>query len=136
MRRCLDTTFLSDLVRGRPDATAKTEEWVLAGDELVFTAVSWYEVGLGITLEARRERRRELMERWRSLAQSMQCLVLTRLSADIAAGRQAELFRRGSPAPVLDLFIAAIAMANDCDAVVTRDKTDFARIGLLPTVPH
>ncbi len=132
MKRCLDSSFLSDLVRGRAGASEQAEQWVLAGDELVLTAVNRYEVELGISLEKRQERRRELRERWTRLVQSMESLLFTPISADIASSRQAELYRRGSPAPVLDLFIAAMAYANGCDAIMTRDTADFSRIGLVP----
>jgi predicted nucleic acid-binding protein len=133
MKKCLDSTFLSDLIRGREGAPEQVEQWVRAGHKLVMTAVSWYEVGLGISLERGPEKRRELMERWTQLTLSIDCLLFTRISADIASNRQAELYRRGSPAPVMDLLIAAIACANDCDAIVTRHAIDFSRIGLVPT---
>lgn len=132
MKKCLDSTFLSDLIRGRDGAPELVEQWVRAGHKLVMTAVSWYEVGLGISLERGPEKRRELMERWTKLTLSIDCLLFTRISADIASNRQAELYRRGSPAPVMDLLISAIACANDCDAIVTRDATDFSRVGLVP----
>jgi predicted nucleic acid-binding protein len=136
LKRCCDSSFLSDLVRGKADAAQQAEGWLHDGDELVLTAVNWYEVGLGIALERRPERRSELADRWEKLETAMDCLSLTRMSADIALARQAELYRRGSPAPTLDLFIAAIAAANGCEAIETRDLAGFSRIGLVPAEAH
>ena len=135
MRRCLDTTFLSDLIRGKAEAVEALEDWVAEGDEMVTTSINWYEVGVGIACEPT-VRARRLAEAWKEVSARLHCAVLSPISADVAAARQAELFARGRPASTSDLLIAAMAFSHDCDVIVTRDEEDFRRIGLVKVVAH
>ena len=136
MKRCVDTTFLSDLVRGRPPAVDLLEKWIGDGDSLFTTSVNCYEVSLGIARVADARTRRMRLRAWEKLSQAFVCGGMTRFAADIAAARQAELMARGSAAPLMDLFIASIAFANDCELLVTNDMEAFARIGLVPVESH
>lgn len=136
MRRCFDTTFLSDILRGKADALDASERWALAGDRMLTTTVNWYEVGLGIARIQDERVRRRFVRRWDRLSRSIQCVGLSRLSADVAAARQAELTGKGRPAPLADLLIASIAFANDCEVIISRDTSDFARIALTRVERH
>lgn len=131
MKRCIDTSVLSEIIRGSPKAIGDAERWLMAGDELLTTAVAAYEVALGIERESSPAKRAALREIWGQFEGRIPSLPLDKEAADIAAVRQADLFRRGRPAPLQDLLIAAIAASNGCDLLVTRDREDFARIGLV-----
>ena len=136
VNRCLDTTFLSDLIRSDPNAIGLARKWAGEGDRLATTAVNWFEVELGIALERSKSRRRKLAEAWTKLSSSLDCGLLTRPAAETAASRQAELLARGRPAPFRDLFVAAIALSEGYEVVVTKDKAAFDRIGLVDAQRH
>ena len=134
MKRCLDSTFLSDLVRGVPAALDAAERWARDGDELTITSVSRYEVLLGIELERSESRREQWRAVWERFAASLPLIPLEGTAAALAATRQAALIRKGRRAAVPDLFIAAAAASQGCDVVVTDDRDDFDRIGLVKAV--
>lgn len=136
MKRCLDTTFLSDLMRGDARALALSRKWVREGDRLVTSAVNWFEIELGIARERSRARRRITLDAWRTLSGVLDCGLLTRPAAKAAASRQAELLARGRPAPFRDLFVASIAFTEGCEVIITNDKGTFDRIGLVPAQSH
>jgi predicted nucleic acid-binding protein len=131
LRRCLDSTFLWDLVRGRPDALDAADRWRAEGDELVTTAVNAFEVALGIAREAGQRKQQGLRAVWDRLWRSMPLLLLDQPAADLAGARQAELYASGRPASQADLLVAAIAATAGCDVIVTADVVDFKRIALL-----
>ena len=135
MRRCLDTTFLSDLIRGKADAMGAVQKWDAAGDELVTTAVNFFEVRVGIGRESP-STARELAKAWKRVAVRIECAHVSADAADVAAAAQVRLMGRGRTAPLADLFVAATALASGCQVIVTRDETDFRSIGLLRVEPH
>ena len=135
MRRCLDSTFLTEVVRGEEHAVNALRQWVADGDELVMASVSCYEIGVGIArLGAKSARKRAAA--WNALTAGIECADFSATSADVAASLQAVLLSHGRPAPMADLFIAATAASHGCDVLVTRDQEDFRRIGLVPVESH
>ncbi len=123
--RCLDASFLIDLLRSVPSAVTKAAELGRLGETLATPASCVAEVLRGANLGSRREARRteEL------LAQ------LDVLPIDLSVAREAALIsvecdRRGIAVPLMDCLVAAAARTQHAP-LVTRDA-DFARIpGLL-----
>ena len=134
--RCIDSTFLTLLVRSRPEALEQASDWARRGDTQVTTEVNFYEVSLGIELERDSRRRSALRDGFQRLMTSLSILPLTREATELAVATQARLHREGKPAPFADLFIAAIAATGGCDLIVTKNLGDFERIDLLPVQPH
>lgn len=137
MKYLLDTCFISELVRTRPDA--KVLEWVRERDEiaLYLSALTFGEIEKGIAKLAANQKadqkaRREKLETWlredlrkrfegRILPVSDEiCLRWGRISAD------AEL--QGAKVPVIDGLLAATALVHGL-TVVTRNAADIERVG-------
>ena len=135
MRRCLDTTFLSDLLSGKEDAVAALERWARQGDQVLMTSINCYEVGVGIGCESP-ARSRQLSTVWGQITASIDSAALSANAADVAAQAQTRLLAHGRPAPLADLLVAATAFSHGCDCVVTRDVEDFRRIDLLRVESH
>ena len=136
MRRCLDTTFLSPLVRGEPSATDLLRGWGHRGEETVTTEVNYFEVALGIEATRGRQARDRYAAAWAGVLETVEVLPLTRRATLEAVRRQALLMGRGASSALPDLLAAAIAKVGGCDAIVTRNVRDFERIGLLPVARH
>ena len=136
MRHCLDTTFLSDLVRGVPPAALRLRAWHAAGDAAATTEVNVVEVALGIELTRGRQKRDRYAEAWARALRVVEVIPFTRRASLTAARRQAQLYGEGAPAPFPDLFIAAAAKVGGCATIVSRNRADFERIGLLPVIDH
>lgn len=136
MKRCLDTTFLCDLIRGRESALNRLEEWQKDGDDLLTTAFSQFELVLGILREESAQTGNRMSATWEQFARSLEVAPFSHSAAEIASTRQSELLRMGRAAPAIDLCIAVVAAANECDVIMTHDRRAFAAIGLVPVVGH
>jgi predicted nucleic acid-binding protein len=136
MRRCLDTTFLSRLVRGDQRASSLLRAYEAASDEAVTTEVNFFEVALGVDLTEAPAARARYTRAWEGILRTIEVVPLTRRATLLAVRRQAEMYRAGKAAPVPDLLVSAIGKVGGCQEVVTRDTDDFARIGLLRAVSH
>lgn len=110
--------------------------WRRASDDLTTTQINHYEVTLGILREGTRALQAELREAWSDVLGAVEILPFSRLAADTAAARQAELGAKGRVAGLSDLLIASIAKAEGCEAIVTRNVEDFERIGLVDVRRH
>jgi len=135
-RVCVDTTFLSPLVRERPEARKQIEDWRGRGDILVTTELNRFETLLGILREDAGKRREAYLERLDVVLATIEALPISTEAVTTAARRQAELYRKGEPAGVMDLLIAATARVGGCDSIATANVEDFERIGLLPVRGH
>ena len=93
-------------------------------------------MAVGIDLTEGRARRDRLAAGWTEVLRAVEILPLTRRGTLEAVRRQVQLYRTGKPAPLADLLVAAIAKVGGCDAIVTRDKDNFERVGLLPVEAH
>jgi predicted nucleic acid-binding protein len=136
LRRCLDTTFVSLLVRSDAPTLDRAKRWADAGETVATTEVNYYEVALGIELTEGSAKRDRYARAWGLIQSSVEVLPLTRRATLEAVRREAQLYRSGVPASLSDLFVAAIAKTQGCESIVTRDVRGFERIGLLKVEPH
>jgi len=136
VKRCLDTTFLSLLVRSDPQALASMEAWARAGDQVATTEINVLEVAVGVELAQGVEKRAQYAAAWLDILSTLEVLPLTRRGTLEAVRRQVHLYKVGKPSSLGDFLVAAIAKVGGCDAIVTRDKDEFERVGLLPVEPH
>jgi predicted nucleic acid-binding protein len=119
--RCLDSTFLVDVAKGRPAAKAKAKAITESGERVAVPAPVVAEVMVGANFQGGSYHRRML--------DFMANLEVIDTTADIAleAGALgAELVRRGTAVGTMDLIIAATAKRSGA-VIVSRD-TDFAKI--------
>ena len=120
---CLETTFLIDLMKKKPEIHSFKEELDKTENVLSIAAPSVAELWAGASLSNFPEKeRRKVME----LLQSLQFLPLDLRSAKEAGEIEAELIKNGLSMGAEDIMIAAIAKVNG-EKLVTRDQ-HFARI--------
>ena len=117
--RCLDSSFLIDLVRGTPAAVRKARALEASKEQLSMTAPAMTEVLRGAYYRGGQELRDTL--------EMLAGLDILEVDEDVAAeaGRMgAELLRRGMEMGAVDLMIAAAAKLSG-HILVTRDSSFF-----------
>ena len=117
----LDSSFLIDVIRAHPGASAKVRQMEAAGESAEVPAPALAETLLGANLGRANELRRTL-----ELTASMQVAETDRAIAVEAGRLGAELLRRGTPMALPDLLIAATAKVRG-QVLLSRDA-GFARV--------
>lgn len=128
----LDTNVVSALMQQEPEP--RVIRWLdaLPAESIWTTAITVFEVRLGLELLAESRRRRRLEDAFAAaLAEDFEGRVLPfDLPAAQAAGRiAAERRRAGRPVEIRDLQIAGIALARKA-ALATRNLRHFEGLGL------
>lgn len=119
--RCLDSTFLIDLLKGDAAATAKMREIETLGEPVSLAAPCLTELLLGAHFKGG-----ALLRDTLDLVARIEVLETSEAVAAEAGRLGAELLRRGLGLPTTDLLIAATACLHG-HVLVTRD-TDFQRV--------
>lgn len=119
--RCLDSTFLIDLLKGDAAATAKMREIETLGEPVSLAAPCLTELLLGAHFKGG-----ALLRDTLDLVARVEVLETSEVVAAEAGRLGAELLRRGLGLPTTDLLIAATARLHG-HVLVTRD-TDFQRV--------
>lgn len=135
MRYLLDTHIISNILRPVPSDSLVA--WMVEqhDEDLFIAAMTVAEIRRGI-LEKPAGKRRDQLEAWFAGPEGPQALFAGRVlpfdeKAGLAWARlMAEGTAAGRPRSALDMIIAAIAVANDCQ-VVTDNERDFAAV---PTI--
>jgi predicted nucleic acid-binding protein len=124
----VDSNVLSEVTRSAPDA--RVVRWLEANESsLVVNGMVLGELRLGI-LRLAPGRRRKKLEAWLDDGpRRIRCLPWDETTAWHWAELVARLTRAGRTMPLMDSFIAATAIANDC-VVATRNVGDFAHAGV------
>ncbi len=119
--RCLDSTFLIDLLKGDATATAKMREIETLGEPVSMAAPCLTELLLGAHFKGG-----ALLRDTLDLVARVEVLESSEAVAAEAGRLGAELLRQGLGLATTDLLIAATARLHG-HVLVTRD-TDFQRI--------
>ena len=119
--RCLDASFLIDLLRGNPDAIRKATSLDAAGERTSVAAPALAEILSGAYYKGGPD----LTHTLETLA-SVHVLPVDEAVAAEAGRLGGETLRRGAKVATVDLLIAAAAKINQ-HTLVTRDAV-FARI--------
>jgi tRNA(fMet)-specific endonuclease VapC len=119
--RCVDSSFLIDLMRSVPEAVQKAALLEKDRASLAIPSPCVAEIIRGAALGGSKERRQT-----DSLLEQLDILPLDGRSARLAGQLAAECALRGRDVPLLDCLIAAIVRTHDA-TLITRDS-DFARI--------
>ena len=122
--RCLDTTFLIDLTRDPVRMKALADK--VESEGAVTTEISVFELYAGAYRDGRPVPR--LVEAAYTVLRRAEVLPLTRRASLKAAELSSQLRARGDEVGALDVLIAAIALVNGVETVMTRDPEDFRRI--------
>lgn len=122
---CLDTNVISDILRGNELVIQRMNEALDNGCALFISSVVYYEIVRGLKASGAFKRLEEFYETYNDFTP----LFLDRDGMEViekAADIYAEL-HRGQQIEDNDVYIAAIAMVNDC-TLVTANKKHFERI--------
>jgi predicted nucleic acid-binding protein len=117
--RCLDTSFLIDLLKGLPAAAEKARAMDAVGERLSVPAPVLTEVLRGAYFKGGKELHETL-----ELMASLDVLVVDDEVAAEAGRMGAELLKRGNDVGTIDLLIAATAKLNR-RILVTRDSSFY-----------
>ena len=123
--RCLDSSFLIDLLHDDRAAVQKAEELRASGERLSIPAPALAEVLIGAHFQGGASLRKTM-----EVLAGLDVLDVDATVASEAGRMGAELLRRGVSVTTLDLIIAAASRIHQ-HILVTRD-TVFARIPGLP----
>jgi tRNA(fMet)-specific endonuclease VapC len=119
--RCVDTSFLIDVLRGEPRVRGLFEE-LNAGGEFYTSSVAAFELLSGaFQLGKAREQAARL------LLSKFIILDLDLPAAEEAARIYAQCRREGKEIPADDALIAGIALSNGC-SLVTNDSNHYKRV--------
>jgi tRNA(fMet)-specific endonuclease VapC len=120
---CLETTFLVDLIKGRPEVESIVKELQKNNTPITITAPSIMELWSGAAQQNYPQKKKEKI---RALCESVTVLHLDATSAREAGELEAQFKKEGTTLHLADLMIAAIAKANN-ETLLTRDA-HYARI--------
>ena len=124
----LDSDYLIAYLRGNEHATAKFRQLQTRGEKMATTCISIYEVLVGERLYGTPTS----LETARKLLASLQPLPFEVDAAEQVALLDADLIHKGNRLEILDLMIAAIALANGA-MLLTKNHKHFNRVKGLKT---
>ena len=119
----LETSFLIDMMRGRPEAVAVVQEIDRSGENVALPSPGLFELWVGA---GRSRRSREEMEKIDSLIAAFDVLTLTDADAKEAGLLQARLSLAGDTMGTVDVLLAGMARARG-ETLVTGDR-DFSAV--------
>ena len=124
--KIVDTTFIIDLSRNMPAALQKSLE--LNKEDRVFcTEVSIYETLMGVFSIKNIDHEGKL-QKFEDLFDKFYILGLDHESAIKSAKIAGQLILEGKAISHTDCMIAGIALSNNINTIITRDKEHFERI--------
>jgi len=119
----LETSFLIDMMRGRPEAVALVQAIDRSGENVALPSPGLFELWVGA---GRSRRSREEMEKIDSLIAAFDVLPLTDADAKEAGLLQARLSLAGATMGTVDVLLAGMARARG-ETLVTGDR-DFSAV--------
>jgi predicted nucleic acid-binding protein len=121
--KILDSTVIIDFLRGQSRAIEIVEK---NKDDIATTTISQFEVLFGI-FKQQKLSQQELLS-GRRFFDMIDSLPLDKLSASLAAEIAGALLKQGKTIGHNDCLIAAIALRNRVDAIITENRKDFQKI--------
>jgi len=115
----LETSFLIDLMKGRPDAVALAQALDRSGESTYLAAPALFELWVGV---GRAVRRREETEGAEGLIASFDVMAMTDTDAREAGLLQARLSRKGRTMGTVDIMLAGMSKARG-QPLVTGDRS-------------
>ena len=124
--KCIDTTFMIDLLRGNKNAIKKAIDLELE-DKIITTEVSVFELYYGI-LHRKGKNIKDYIKKLNKFLDKLEVLPLDRKSSIKAAKIASELTKRGLEIGSHDCMIAGITLSNGCKTIITDNVEHFKRI--------
>ena len=123
--KCLDSTFIIDLLRNKPNAKQKYLE--IDKDLIVTTIINLYELMSGVYLTKDKNYEKHLGV-LNEFLKRINILQLSLLSVEKASKINGELSSEGKKIDDLDILTAGICLSNGCEVIVTENAKHFSRI--------
>ena len=128
--KCLDTTFLIDIVEHPDETRGLAEDLEGRGDVLATTVFNTWEALLGAHSVRNPDHGQKLLDLYAKVLARLVLLPMTLDDASKAAELGGKLRRRGRDV-VADALTAAIALRAGCDGIVTRNVSHFSDLAAL-----
>ena len=119
---CLDTNIVSEVLRKNPVVNQRLQDELDKGNKVYISSIVYYEIVRGLKAAAASNKLKGFMQIYRVLAK----LPLNMAAIEKAIDIYVDL-HKGNQIEDNDIYIAAIAMANDC-TLVTANEKHFSRI--------
>ena len=120
----LDTTFIIHFLNNKKNAIEKANTF---SEPVSTTRLNVFEVLVGIHSKKSEETENALLF-FNDFLYSVKVLELDQKSAELAARISAELNRKGQTVYDNDILIAAIALTNNENTIITENVKDFSKI--------
>jgi len=124
--KCIDTTFMIDLLRGNTNAIKKAIDLELE-DKVITTEVSVFEIYYGI-FHRKGKNIKGYIKKLNKFLDKLEVFPLDRKSSIKAAKIASELTKRGLEIGSHDCMIAGITLSNGCKTIITDNVEHFKRI--------
>jgi tRNA(fMet)-specific endonuclease VapC len=121
---CLETDFLIDIIRQRPEAIQKLKQLESTGEKLSITPITATELFEGGSIVHREKE----MEKIESTIHSLQWLQYDVVAAQQAGELMSKLSQYGQKIGDLDTITAGIALRHNQNVIVTKNKKHFEKI--------
>lgn len=125
--KCLDTTFLVDLVQAPHRVETLVREMDESSEVVATTALNLYEVLVGAYSVRDRRKGAKIEDKVERAVARMDVLPLRDVDARKGAQIAGQLRRQGVQVGV-DVLVASIAINHGCDGIVTRNVDHFRAI--------
>lgn len=122
---CLDTNIVSEVLRKNPVVNQRLQNELDNGNKVYISSIVYYEIVRGLKAAGASNKLKGFMKIYPVLAK----LPLDMKSIEKAVDIYVDL-HKGNQIEDNDIYIAAIAMANDC-TLVTANEKHFSRINNL-----
>ena len=122
---CLDTNIVSEVLRKNPVVNQRLQDELDKGSNVYISSIVYYEIVRGLKAAAASNKLKGFMQIYRVLAK----LPLNMAAIEKAIDIYVDL-HKGNQIEDNDIYIAAIAMANDC-TLITANEKHFSRINSL-----
>lgn len=122
--KCLDTTFLIDILHNEEGAVKKASS--LKDEQFMTTSINIFEMCVGIF--KRKEDGGKEFEQFRELINAIEVHNIDVDSAVLAGMTSGNLLRQGKTVSGMDCLIGGAMLAKGCNTIVTRDATHFQRM--------
>ncbi len=123
IKRLIDTDILSCYFKKEPVIVKRVNEYLEGYEFLTISSITCFEIVSGLQKIQAAKREKEFLE----FCQEHEILGFN-MEESLQAGKTyAELQKKGVSVPVADVFIASIALVNEC-ILVTNNVKHFSRI--------
>ncbi|MBU4076778.1 MAG: type II toxin-antitoxin system VapC family toxin [Euryarchaeota archaeon] len=121
---CLDTDFMIDLLRRKPEAERRLEDLVAEGEKLTTTPLNASELYKGAYGSSKPI---EEAKKVRHLLETLDILEFSRAASETFGKLFIELERKGSNIGDFDLLIASIALTHG-EPLLTKNARHFSKV--------